>query len=61
MEHPTLQKYFAINELSGWLEIKLQGDNVLDRDHGEDKYSIYINLEDNYLGNGGESVFMQKT
>lgn len=53
LEHPNLQRFFAIDELLGELQVRLQGENVLDRDQGDDKYFIYINLEDNYLGNGG--------
>lgn len=52
-EHPNLQKYFAINQTSGRLQVELQDNIELDRDHGEYIHSIHINLEDNYLGNGG--------
>lgn len=49
--HPNLQKYFTIGEMSGELIINLQ-ESKLDRDNGEDIHEIYINFEDNYQGSG---------
>ncbi|XP_037029736.1 cadherin-23-like [Bradysia coprophila] len=52
LQFPNLGRYFGIDELSGQLSVKLQGDAVLDRDNGEDTHDIHINIEDNYQGNG---------
>lgn len=51
-DFPTLGRYFGIDELSGQLSVRLQGDAVLDRDHDEDTHDIHIKIEDNYQGNG---------
>lgn len=51
-QFPNLGRYFAIEELSGLLSVRLQGDTVLDRDNGEDTHDIHINIEDNFQGNG---------
>lgn len=52
--NPDIQRYFAIDELSGELTVKLIGDSQLDRDNGEDRHLIRINVEDNFQGNGGK-------
>lgn len=55
LNYRNLQKYFVIDELLGELNVKLEGENVLDRDNGEAEHFIYINFEDNFQGNGGLS------
>ncbi|KAJ6639917.1 Cadherin-23 [Pseudolycoriella hygida] len=52
LNFPMLNRYFEIGELDGLLIVRLQGDFVLDRDHGEETHDIYINIQDNYRGNG---------
>lgn len=58
LQFPNLGRYFEIDELSGQLSVRLQGDYVLDRDHGEDTHDIHINIQDNYQGNGSKSVIV---
>lgn len=52
IQFPNLIKYFEIDLLKGILQVKLQIGAKLDRDHGETEHDIYINIEDNYQGNG---------
>lgn len=56
VQFPRLARYFEIDELSGQLIVRLQGDAVLDRDNGEDRHEIHINIQDNYQGNGSTSL-----
>lgn len=51
--YPDLQRYFAIDELSGVVKVELFGANELDRDNGEPEHFIRINFDDNFRGNGG--------
>lgn len=55
LQFPSLGRYFEIDELTGQLSVRLQGDAVLDRDHGEDTHDIHINILDNFQGNGSMS------
>lgn len=55
-DYPDLQKYFALDELSGDLTVNLFDDNVLDRDSGVDEHVIRIIFEDNFQGSGGEKL-----
>lgn len=57
-QFPNLGRYFEIDELSGQLSVRLQGDAVLDRDNGEDTHDIHINILDNYQGNGSMIVLV---
>lgn len=52
IQFPNLMKYFEIDLLQGIIKVKLQSGAVLDRDHGESEHDVYINIEDNYQGNG---------
>lgn len=56
LQFPNLGRYFEIDELSGQLAVRLQGDAVLDRDGDEKTHDIHIEIKDNYQGNGSMSV-----
>lgn len=52
-------RYFEIDELSGQLTVRFQGDAILDRDiEGGETHDIHINIQDNYQGNGSMSGFI---
>lgn len=51
--YPELQKYFAVDELTGELTVNLFGGNELDRDSDESEHLIRVDFEDNFQGNGG--------
>lgn len=61
MEFADLQKYFAVDDITGVLKVQLDGSNVLNRDDGSDEHVIGIRLVDNYLGNGGNVVLFLTT
>lgn len=52
--YPNLQRYFAVDELTGLVTVELFGSYELDRDHGEPEHFIHVNFEDNFQGNGGD-------
>lgn len=49
---PDLNNFFAINILTGVLEVKLLNDALLDYDEGTKDHDVKIIIEDNYLGSG---------
>lgn len=52
--YPLLQRFFAVDELTGEVTVELSGSNELDRDNGEAEHTIRVNFEDNFQGNGGK-------
>lgn len=44
--------FFEIDPLSGLISARLQGETKFDRDLGEKEHDIYVDIEDNYQGNG---------
>lgn len=49
---PRLGLFFEIDPLSGLISARLQGETKFDRDLGETEHDIYVEIEDNYQGNG---------
>lgn len=49
---PRLGYFFEIDPLSGLISVRLQGETKFDRDHGETEHDIYVDIEDNFQGNG---------
>ncbi|XP_051174171.1 protein dachsous-like [Leptopilina boulardi] len=48
-DYPQLQQYFSIDKFTGWLEVNLIEDAILDRDRGPSNYTVYLKLRDNFI------------
>nr|QCI02835.1 midgut cadherin-like protein [Chilo infuscatellus] len=50
--NPQLRLFFEIDMDTGWLYVNYTSDEVLDRDFGEPRHTIFVNLIDNFFTAG---------